>query len=293
LWILLIAWAGGSTYWHLCKIKELCDMPVKAAVENTMPQTTEPALSPLTISDGSLLDLRSAGNFSFAKSEAKANLGFVKNEIDSLAAYALRYPGKVITITGLYSPEETNITSFPDLGTARAAEIKSYLRGKGLPDSAVVIRGKRSDGIVFVRDSLQGGIDFSFTDRVAAPENELAKEQKYESIFKPIDLYFSSASTDYIKTEENEKFVAEAKKFLAENKDKKLLLTGNTDSDGSEPLNLALSKKRANIVKARFVAMGMPADRIITDGKGETSPKVPNDSPAGKRANRRVTIVVL
>jgi OOP family OmpA-OmpF porin len=87
--------------------------------------------------------------------------------------------------------------------------------------------------------------------------------------------------------------VAEAKKFLTENKDKKLLLTGHTDSDGGEPLNLALSKKRANIVKARFVAMGMPADRIVTDGKGETSPKVPNDSPAGKRANRRVTIVVL
>jgi len=289
LWVLLIAWAGGSTYWHVCKIKQLCDMPVVSTVENA---TLSPVTA-LTISDGTMLNLHAAGNFGFAKSGAKANLSQVRSEMDSLVSYAVNNPGKIITITGLYSPDETNITSFPDLGTARAADIKSYLHEKGLPDSLIVIQGKRSDALVFAQDSIQGGIDFSFTNRIAAPEKDLANEQKYESIFKSIDLYFPSASSDYIQTEENEKFLTEAKKFLANNKDKKLLLTGYTDSDGSEPLNLALSRKRANLVKNRFTAQGMPADRIITDGKGESDPKVPNDTPAGKRANRRVTIVVL
>jgi len=289
LWVLLLAWAGGSTYWHVCKIKQLCDMPVVSTVENATP----PSVTALTISDGMMLNLHAAGNFGFAKSGAKANLIPVKSEMDSLVSYAMNNPGKIITITGLYSPDETNITSFPDLGTARAADIKSYLHEKGIPDSAIIIIGKRSDALVFAQDSIQGGIDFSFTNRIAAPEKDLANEQKYESIFKPIDLYFPSASSDYIQTEENKKFLTEAKKFLADNKDKKLLLTGYTDSDGSEPLNLALSKKRANIVKNIFVAQGMPADRIITDGKGESDPKAPNDTPAGKRANRRVTIVVL
>ena len=291
-WILLIGWMGGSTYWHVCKIKQLCDAPLSTSTVNTDTNTPTTSIIPLTIVDGTELNLLSAGNFGFAKSGADANLKTVQAEIDSLASFAAANPGKIITITGLYSSQEKNATSFPNLGIARAANIKSYFTGKGLPDSLFVLNGRLSDAIVFSPDSMSGGIDFSFTKRIAVTENDLANEQKYESIFKPLDLYFPAASAEYIKTGENIKFLEEAKKFLSENKDKKLLLTGHTDSDDSAEWNLKLSKKRANIVKAKFVALGMPADRILTDGKGESQPKASNDTPAGKRANRRVTIVV-
>jgi OOP family OmpA-OmpF porin len=291
-WILLIGWMGGSTYWHVCKIKQLCDAPLSTSTVNTDTHAPTPTITPFTIVDGTELNLQSSGNFGFAKSGAEANMNAVKAEIDSLASFAAANPGKIITITGLYASQETNTTSFPNLGIARAAGIKTYLMSKGLPDSVFVLNGKLTDDIVFSPDSMSGGIDFTFAKRIAATENDLASEQKYESIFKPMDLYFPAASAEYIKTDENKKFLAEAKKFLADNKDKKLLLTGHTDSDDSEAWNLTLSKKRANIVKAKFVALGMPADRILTTGKGESEPKAPNDTPAGKRANRRVTIVV-
>ncbi|MCF2447384.1 OmpA family protein [Dyadobacter sp. CY345] len=291
-WILLIGWMGGSTYWHVCKIKQLCDAPLSTSTVNTDTNTPTISITPLTITDGTAFNLQSPGNFGFAKSGADANLSGVQAEIDSLASFAAANPGKIITITGLYSSQETNATSFPNLGIARAAGIKTYLTGKGLPDSLFILNGKLSDAITFSPDSMSGGIDFTFAKRIAVTETDLANEQKYESIFKPLDLYFPTASTEYIKTAENGKFLEEAKKFLSENKDKKLLLTGYTDSDDSAEWNLKLSKKRANIVKAKFVALGMPADRILTAGKGEADPKAPNDTPAGKRANRRVTIVV-
>ncbi|SEJ68205.1 OmpA-OmpF porin, OOP family [Dyadobacter koreensis] len=291
-WILLIGWMGGSTYWHVCKIKQLCDAPLSTSTVDTDTNTPTISITPLTIADGTEFNLQSPGNFGFAKSGADANLSGVQAEIDSLASFAAANPGKIITITGLYTSEETNSTTFPNLGVARAAGIKKYLTGKGLPDSLFVLNGKLSDGIVFDPDSMSGGIDFTFAKRIAVTETDLANEQKYESIFKPLDLYFPAASAEYIKTAENEKFLKEAKKFLSDNNDKKLLLTGHTDSDDSAEWNLKLSKKRANIVKAKFVALGMPADRIITNGKGEAEPKASNDSPAGKRANRRVTIIV-
>jgi len=291
-WILLIGWMGGSTYWHVCKIKQLCDAPLSTSTLSTDTNTPTISITPLTINDGTELTLQSAGNFGFAKSSADANLVSVQAEIDSLASFAAANPGKIITITGLYSSQETNASSFANLGLARASGIKNYFLSKGLPDSIFVLNGKLDDSIVFSPDSLHGGIDFDFSKRIALTENDLANEQKYESIFKPLDLYFPAASAAYIATDENRKFLEEAKKFLADNKDKKLLLTGHTDSDDSAEWNLKLSKKRANIVKAKFVASGMPADRILTDGKGESEPKVPNDTPAGKRANRRVTIVV-
>lgn len=291
-WILLIGWMGGSTYWHVCKIKQLCDAPLSTSTVTTDTNTPTISITPLKISDGTAFNLQAPGNFGFAKSGAEANLSGVQSEMDSLASFAAANPGKIITITGLYASQETNTTNFPNLGVARAAGIKAYLTAKGLPDSLFVLNGKLSDAIEFSPDSMSGGIDFTFAKRIAVTENELANEQKYESIFKPLDLYFPAASAEYIKTAENTRFLEEAKKFLAAHKDKKLLLTGHTDSDDSAEWNLKLSKKRANIVKAKFVALGMPADRIMTDGKGEADPKASNDTPAGKRANRRVTIVV-
>ena len=60
-WILLIGWIGGSTYWHVCKIKQLCDGPTASA---TVPAY---AIPPLSIVDGEKLNLTSATNFGFVR----------------------------------------------------------------------------------------------------------------------------------------------------------------------------------------------------------------------------------
>ncbi len=65
-------------------------------------------------------------------------------------------------------------------------------------------------------------------------------------------------------------------------------VSGHTDSDGGEALNQALSEKRAESVKAYFVAKSIDAARISTIGYGESRPFVPNDSPENKRRNRRI-----
>jgi OOP family OmpA-OmpF porin len=288
-WLLLTCWIAGSAYWHVCKIKLLCDAPLAPSAEVT---TTTPLPAPLNIIDGTALNLSATGNFGFAKSGSAANLEGVKPEMDSLASFAATNPFKIITITGSYASQEANVTSFSNLGLARAAAIRDYLLTRGLPDSLLVLNGKLNDELVFSPDSLQGGITFTFAKRIAATGNALANEQKYESIFKPMDLYFPAARAAYIKTAENKKFLLEARKFLAENKDKKLLLTGYTDSEDSAEWNLKLSKRRAEIIKATLVSLGVAAGQIQTEGKGEADPKASNDSPGGKRANRRVTIVV-
>jgi len=136
-------------------------------------------------------------------------------------------------------------------------------------------------------------MEFGF-DSLMIPKTEeaLAAAEKYEGLFKPLDLYFKTASADYIKTTDNQKFLEEAKKYLAANKDKKLLLTGHTDSEGADDENRVLSEKRAQGVKEALVKYGMMASQIATDAKGETQPEASNDTPEGRKANRRVSIVV-
>ncbi|OQY92961.1 MAG: hypothetical protein B6D37_12770 [Sphingobacteriales bacterium UTBCD1] len=79
---------------------------------------------------------------------------------------------------------------------------------------------------------------------------------------------------------------------LKENPDVKIKIVGHTDSDGDDAMNMNLSKKRAEAVKAALSQdFGIDASRMQTDGKGETQPVDKNDTPEGKANNRRVEFI--
>ncbi len=73
----------------------------------------------------------------------------------------------------------------------------------------------------------------------------------------------------------------------------RLSIEGHTDSDGADDANLALSRKRADAVKGWLVAQGTAADRLQTNGFGESKPLDANATPEGKANNRRVELVKL
>ena len=289
-WVLLLAWITGSAYWHVCKIEKLCDEPI--VVTTIEPEVIIPPTPPLLIADSPYLVLKSAGNFKFAKGGVIADKTDVYPEMDSLALYLAANQKKSLTITGFYSSKEKNTTNFPDLGLARASDVKNWLISKRIQESKISIKSQRKEDIIFDNDSFVGGIAFNFDKKNSDSEAGLANEQKFESIFKPLDLYFPTAGTHYIVTDQNQKFISEAKKYMVQNKERKLIITGHTDDEDSSEWNLTLSKKRANVVRKQLIYLGISPYRIIALGKGETEPKASNDTPAGKRANRRVTIVV-
>jgi K(+)-stimulated pyrophosphate-energized sodium pump len=74
----------------------------------------------------------------------------------------------------------------------------------------------------------------------------------------------------------------------------KIKLGGYTDNTGTEDVNIRVSQKRADKVKADLVKMGAKADQI-TEAVGY-GPKFPvceaNDTPECKARNRRVACKV-
>ncbi|MFA5914833.1 MAG: OmpA family protein [Burkholderiales bacterium] len=72
-----------------------------------------------------------------------------------------------------------------------------------------------------------------------------------------------------------------------------IIAIGHTDSIGSKAYNQKLSVRRANAVKAYLVSKGIEANRIYTEGKGETQPIADNKTKEGRAKNRRVEIEVV
>jgi outer membrane protein OmpA-like peptidoglycan-associated protein len=68
---------------------------------------------------------------------------------------------------------------------------------------------------------------------------------------------------------------------------------GHTDTDGDDQLNLALSVARAEAVVRALVDRGIVAARLYAVGYGESSPIATNDTPDGKRLNRRIVVTMV
>lgn len=313
--ILLILWMIGSTWWHVCKIKQLCPDAALSTESSTDANllTTPAGADVYTIADGNRFRLELPGHFSFATSGANANMNTLGGSLASMIKYLKANPGRTLEIVGYYSPAEANKTRLANLGLARAEGLKQYLVQQELPTKSITTKGEeRNLPFTTKGDSLYGGIDFAFrgteateTDLTTTPapttlvvmsnpisEKELAEAQKYTSVFEPIDLYFPLGEANYIKTDETQKFFDEAVKYLSAHKDKKLLLTGHTDNTGPEDSNLRLSRDRANDVKNRLRKSGIEASQIDVNAKGESEPKADNKTLSGRKANRRVTVVV-
>lgn len=56
--------------------------------------------------------------------------------------------------------------------------------------------------------------------------------------------------------------------------------------------NLDLSSKRADAVVRYLQERGISPDIMSAKGRGDTHPIAPNDTPAGRRQNRRIEVVV-
>lgn len=73
----------------------------------------------------------------------------------------------------------------------------------------------------------------------------------------------------------------------------KVQIGGHTDTDGEDATNLILSQQRADAVKNYLVSKGIPANRIIAVGYGETKPIASNTTAEGKAQNRRTEVKII
>ncbi len=76
-------------------------------------------------------------------------------------------------------------------------------------------------------------------------------------------------------------------------KPERVRFVGHTDSQGDENANRRLSQRRAQAVRDWLVRnRGLEAARTRVEGRGSDQPIASNDTPEGRRANRRVEVIL-
>jgi OOP family OmpA-OmpF porin len=101
---------------------------------------------------------------------------------------------------------------------------------------------------------------------------------------------------DYNKFELKPESMVELEKvlrFLTENPEIKIEISGHTDNQGSEEGNLALSQKRAASVSDYLIQKGVVGTRLKTLGLGSKRPILDNSTEDNRKVNRRIEFRIL
>ncbi|NAY91841.1 hypothetical protein GTQ34_07925 [Muricauda sp. JGD-17] len=167
LGILATIVVGTLLYINLCSE---CIGSINAKVvgqEESFIKTNPPPSHSFSIADGSF-SLEVKDNFRFHYSEPSFQMPIaepLKNGVKDLKKHLDSNPDKVVHITGLYSPDETNNTNFSNLGLARANSVKNHFVMHGISSGQIQTDGKLTENMTLENNTLYGPIAFQISER--------------------------------------------------------------------------------------------------------------------------------
>jgi outer membrane protein OmpA-like peptidoglycan-associated protein len=189
--------------------------------------------------------------------------------------------GEFLEITGDYRPEETNNTSYDNLGLARANKIKDLI-SPPIAENRITLKSRELNNEVD-RNSLFPAVRF---------RNYVKKANLDTSIPDRTIIRFPFNSDARIIDPEIEDYLNKVA-LRVNASGEKIRLTGHTDNIGSIESNEVLGQRRADIIKRYLIGKGVPSSRIMSTTKGEASPIATNKTSSGRAENRRTELQII
>lgn len=146
-----------------------------------------------------------------------------------------------------------------------------------LNDAPVVERAPEAAPVTDTRDVRP--VETGSVDPLNDPKGVLANRS----------VYFDYDS--YVVRDDGQPVVQNHSGYLNKNKDRKILIQGNTDERGGTEYNLALGQKRAEAVRKSMAALGVAESQMEAVSLGEEKPKATGSTEAAWSENRRADIV--
>jgi OOP family OmpA-OmpF porin len=128
-----------------------------------------------------------------------------------------------------------------------------------------------------------------FEDADGCPDQMPDAVKRFTGVIKGIEFETGKSQIRGISAP----LLEDAASVLVKHPTLKVMIVGHTDNVGSHEVNVELSRKRAEAVKAYLMKEGVEADRIETRGEGPDSPISSNNTRAGRQSNRRIEFQII
>ena len=292
--ILLAIAVGTFFYFTCCSDCRLAVVNQEKSQEKEVPPLEPETTSfPFSFSNGDYAySTNDNFNFELSSTEILSPLsGKVTNGVSSLKTYLAQNPEQAITITGLYTDNETNTSAFPNLGLARANAVKNYFVDNGIASSQTNTLGKLMPDLVPQENTLLGPVTY----KIIQGEENAADEFKalYDGIkANPLVLYFNTGEAAINLSPEQRQKIANISRYLDKVEGASCKVVGHTDNTGDRITNIVLGQERADFAMSFLVRNGIASDKISATSQGPDGPIAPNDTEEGRSKNRR-TVVTL
>ncbi len=255
-----------------------------------------------SVSDGKAFSTKSPSIYKFDASKAnlKSNADMDKS-FKSVAKYLKENVNRHLSLSGIYTNNEKNNTTFDNLGIARAESIKKSLVKKGAPETSISTSGVHTDNSYLEGTLLNGGVNFLFkesgdaassgTGGDAAAATTAAASTEPGGISRMI-LYFDGKSTDIEMTSAIKDHLGNLMAYIKDNPGSKVMVTGHTDSKLSKSSQKKVSLKRADKVRRLIRDFGFSSGQVDKAGLSSSEPLESNDTEEGRAKNNRVEIFI-
>lgn len=295
LGIFLTIIIGSLFYYYHCNDCFL-NSTVKSST-TVVESDAKTTINPLSIKDNQgNLDLRVNDNFNFKISDFNILTPIssqVKNTIIETKDYLSNDSLKTIHIVGYYKATENNISTFSDLGLARANAIKTYIISLGIPSEKIQTVGKLSNVMIPDSNNIFHGPLSINVNTIKTEDLAIEDHSEMDPILKePLVLNFNFAKNTVRLTDGQRTYINILSNYIAKNDAVNIQITGFTDNIGNKENNLKLGKQRADFIKSTLTENGIPENRIQTNSQGLEHPIGANNTEEGRAINRRVEIQI-
>lgn len=190
---------------------------------------------------------------------------------------------RILEIIGLFYEDEVAPAGFETMGLARATAIRDAFF-KNIPEERIRLRGRmlNADGPIN-KNAWMNASEFLWV------EKEKVIPETVEEVADGAIIRFPFNSTEKDYDPKVDAYLQSLAKRVAKTGER-IELTGHTDNKGENDYNLRLGANRANQIKQILVNLGVAAELISTESKGESLPVASNTTDENRHNNRRVEV---
>lgn len=180
------------------------------------------------------------------------------------------------------------------LSENRAKTVVNYLITKGVNQERLTYLGYGFDKPVAPNNTIEGR-QLNRRTEFKIINGEISQvsvtRPQIDSAFEWTIIYFDFDKSSI--RQESVPKVEKLLKFMIDNPNSKIEVSGHTDNKGTAAYNKPLSERRANIVVNYLVNKGITANRITSLGYGFDNPIATNETVEGRQLNRRAQFRII